>query len=249
MRKRLFTIIESAADGDLGSLIYDFFMIAVIILSLIPLAFKHEHLVFTVIDKIAVIIFIIDYLLRLCTADLKLKKGVLSFFLYPLTPLAIIDLVCILPSLSIISNGFRILKVFRLLRSMRVFRAFKAVRYSKSLRIIKGVFSEQRKPLTTVGILAASYVLISALVIFNVEPNSFRTFFDAVYWAAVSLTTVGYGDIYPVTTIGRIVTIVSSFLGIAIVALPSGIITAGLMDQLNKEKSAQDNAKEVPDEQ
>lgn len=78
------------------------------------------------------------------------------------------------------------------------------------------------------------YVLISALVVFNVEPDSFNNFFDAVYWATVSLTTMGYGDIYPVTTVGRIVTMVSSVFGIAIIALPSGIITAGFMDALNK---------------
>ena len=76
--------------------------------------------------------------------------------------------------------------------------------------------------------------MISALVIFNVEPESFNSFFDAIYWATVSLTTMGYGDIYPVTTIGRIVTMVSSVFGIAIIALPSGIITAGYMDEINK---------------
>lgn len=83
--------------------------------------------------------------------------------------------------------------------------------------------------------MAIAYVLISALVIFNVEPDSFATFFDAVYWATVSLTTVGYGDIYPVTTIGRVVTMLSSVFGIAIVALPAGIITAGYMNEINEQ--------------
>ena len=83
---------------------------------------------------------------------------------------------------------------------------------------------------------AAGYILISALVIFNVEGESFNTFFDAVYWATISLTTVGYGDIYPITTAGRIITMLSSVLGIAVVALPAGIITAGYMDALNEEK-------------
>ena len=100
--------------------------------------------------------------------------------------------------------------------------------------MIKGVFKAQKKPLMTVGMLALVYILISALVIFNVEPDSFDTFFDAVYWATVSLTTMGYGDIYPVTTVGRIVTMISSVFGIAIIALPSGIITAGFMEELDK---------------
>lgn len=80
-----------------------------------------------------------------------------------------------------------------------------------------------------------AYIIISALVVFNVEPESFDNFFDAIYWATVSLTTVGYGDIYPVTTIGRIVTMASSVFGIAIVALPAGIITAGYVKELDKD--------------
>ena len=84
--------------------------------------------------------------------------------------------------------------------------------------------------------MAVAYVLVSALVIYNIEPESFETFFDAVYWATISLTTVGYGDIYPITTIGRIVTMVSSVFGIAIVALPSGVITAGYLEEVSKDK-------------
>lgn len=233
-RKRLFEIIESAKESDRISNIYDIFMMITIVASIIPLALKEELPVFVIIDKIAVVIFIIDYLLRVLTADYKLNKGALSFILYPITPMALIDLLCILPSLNIISSSFRLLKVFRLFRTLRVFRIFKAVRYSKSIHLIKNVFKNSKKPLITVGFLAAAYVVISALVIFNAEPDTFDTFFDAVYWATVSLTTMGYGDIYPVTTIGRIVTMVSSIFGIAIIALPSGIITAGLMEEINK---------------
>ena len=236
MRNRIFQVIEVAHENDKYSTRYDIVMMIVIVASLVPLAFKSDHAVFFWIDKIALVVFIIDYLLRLITADLKLKKKAASFFLYPITPMAIIDLVCILPSLNLIQSGFRALKIFRLFRTLRVFRVFKAVRYSKSIRLIKGVFVQQKKPLITVGWLALVYVLISALVVFNIEPDSFDTFFDAIYWATVSLTTVGYGDIYPITTIGRIVTMASSIFGIAIIALPSGIIAAGFMDELNSER-------------
>ena len=88
----------------------------------------------------------------------------------------------------------------------------------------------------TVCYLAAGYTLISALVMFQVEPDSFNTFFDALYWAMVTLTTVGYGDIYPISETGRIVSMVSAFMGIAIVALPTGIITAGYMDSISKNR-------------
>lgn len=79
------------------------------------------------------------------------------------------------------------------------------------------------------------------MIIFNVEGESFESFFDAIYWATVSLTTVGYGDIYPVTKTGRIITMISSILGIAIVALPAGIITAGYMDVINSAKKEKDD--------
>lgn len=237
MRKRIFEVIESASENDRLSNVYDIFMMIVIIGSLIPLAFKEESTLFYIIDKMAVVIFILDYLLRLFTADYKVKKDKWSFFIYPFTPMAIIDLLCILPSLSIISGSIRILKVFRLFRTLRVFRVFKFIRYSKSIRIVMGVFKHQKKPLATVLILAFVYILISAMIVFNVEPDSFNNYFDAIYWATVSLTTMGYGDISPVTTIGRAVTILSSLFGIAIIALPSGIITAGFMEELNRKNN------------
>ncbi len=233
LRKRIFEIIEAASENDRASNYYDIFMMITIVMSIIPLAFKEEFPAFAIIDRVAVCVFIIDYLLRYFTADFKLEKGNISFLIYPFTPLALIDLLCILPSLNLISSSFRLLKMFRLFRTFRVFRIFKAIRYSRSILIIKNVFKNSKKPLITVGLLATGYVLISALVIFNAEPDTFDTFFDAIYWATVSLTTMGYGDIYPVTTIGRIITMVSSVFGIAIIALPSGIITAGLMEEIN----------------
>ncbi len=234
MRKRIFEIIEISKDDDTLSSIYDWFMMLVIIISIIPLAFRSSNSFFDVAEKISVVIFICDYLLRWFTADYKLEKKTVSFLFYPVTPMAIIDLVSILPSLTFLNQGFKLLKIFRLFRTFKVFRAFKFIRYSKSISLIIKVFKNQSRILTTVGILALGYVLVSALIIFNVEPESFKSFFDAVYWATVSLTTMGYGDIYPVTTIGRVVTMLSSIFGIAIIALPSGIITAGFMEELDK---------------
>ena len=88
-----------------------------------------------------------------------------------------------------------------------------------------------------VGGLAVGYILISAYVIFQVEPDTFEDFYDAIYWATVSLTTVGYGDIYATSDIGKCLTMLSAIVGIAIVALPAGIITAGYRDELNEQKN------------
>ena len=101
--------------------------------------------------------------------------------------------------------------------------------------IIK-VLKRQKDSLLVVLGLALGYVMVSALIIFNVEPQTFDTFFDAIYWATVSLTTMGYGDIYPVSMAGQVITMLSAILGIAIVALPASIITTGYMEEINEQK-------------
>ena len=136
MRKRIYEIIEGKDKEGLSD-IYDAFMVLVIIISLIPLNFKEEPFIFTVTDKITVVIFIIDYILRWSTADFgSNKKPIVAFIEYPFTPMAIIDLLSILPSLSIINRGFKMLRVLRMIRAMRVLRVLKIVRYSKNLQII-----------------------------------------------------------------------------------------------------------------
>lgn len=147
--------------------------------------------------------------------------------------MAIIDLLSILPSINMINKGFKVLKTIRLIRTFRVLRIFKSFRYSKNIQIILQVGKNSKKALIAVLYLAIDYIFVCALIIFNVEPDSFNTFFDAI---TIFLTTVGYGDIYPITTLGRIITMVSSFMGIAIVALPAGIITAGYMKEIESDK-------------
>lgn len=147
--------------------------------------------------------------------------------------MAIIDLLSILPSINMINKGFKALKTIRLIRTFRVLRIFKSFRYSKNIQIILQVGKNSKKALIAVLYLAIGYIFVCALIIFNVEPDSFNTFFDAI---TISLTTVGYGDIYPITTLGRIITMVSSFMGIAIVALPASIITAGYMKEIESDK-------------
>ena len=243
-RKRIYEIIEKSDGKDQLSTAYDIFMIIVIIISILPLAFKADLMLFKVFDKTCAVIFILDYLFRWSTADYKFEsRNVLSFIKYPFTPMALIDLISILPSLSIVSRGFKLLRILRMIRALRVIRILKVARYSKSVSIIRNVMHSSKDTLTAVCALAGGYILISALVIFNVEPDSFNTFFDAIYWATVSLTTVGYGDIYPVSTMGRIITMVSSVFGIAIVALPAGIITAGYINELNKENAEENEQK------
>lgn len=230
MREKIYSFVEPNGNKS----VYDYCMIAVITVSLLPLCFKQSTRFLVAIDYITAFIFIIDYALRLITADYKLGKGAASFFIYPFTFLAIVDVVAIVPTFLPLSAGFKTLKLIRLFRSLRAFKALKIFRYSKNFDIIIRVIKKQSAALLAVCTLAVGYVFISALIVFNIEPDTFNSFFDAVYWATISLTTVGYGDIYPITSTGKVLAMVSSFIGIAIVALPAGIITAGYMEEVSE---------------
>lgn len=237
MLTKIYEIIEpSDNQSSKLSSFYDIVMLICIIAGMIPLAIKSNSMVLNIIDKVTVSVFIIDYIFRLITAKQKLNKGARSYFIYPIQPMAIIDLLSILPSLIPINAGFKVLRLFRIVRTFKVFRSFKIFRYSRNVARLVEVLKKQSKALLAVLSMAIFYVLFTALVMFNIEPDTFENFFDAIYWAAISLTSVGYGDITPVSTIGRLFTMLSAFVGVAIIALPSGIITAGYLEILNKEK-------------
>lgn len=172
-RKILFQIIEPHQKENAIEKSYDVLMFLTIIVSLIPLTTKSHTGIFMWSDFVSTIIFIIDYILRLLTADYKLGKGKLSFFLYPFTFLALADLLCILPSLFLLNNSLRLFKILRMLRILRV---FKFIRYSKNIQILTNVLKKQKESLMIVGLLALGYIFISALIIFNVEPSTFPNF-------------------------------------------------------------------------
>ena len=233
MRQTIYEIIDSKDNDSTVGKCYNAFMILTISFSLLPLTVKTDSEWKYNIDNITSLLFLIDYLLRFCTADFHLNKGKLSFLYYPFTPLAIIDLLCLSPSVLLWNNSLKLLKIIRFTRMLRL---FKIIRHSKNITIILNVLKKQKDSLVIVGIFSLGYNFLSALIIFNVEPNTFPSFFDAIYWATISLTTVGYGDIFAVSTIGKIITMFSSLIGVAIVALPAGIITAGYMEEIQNHK-------------
>ena len=105
------------------------------------------------------------------------------------------------------------------------------------MRIIANVIRKVKSQLLAVLILIVIYIFVSAMMIYQLEPDLFNNFFDALYWATISITTIGYGDISPVTTLGRMITMLSALVGMAVIALPTGIITAAYMNEINKKKS------------
>ena len=243
MRKRIYEIIEQYHKGDTASLVYDVVMLIAIVVSIVPLMFMKVYPVFSVIEHVTVTIFIIDYILRWLTADYRLGKEGRSFLIHPFTPWAIIDLLSILPGLQLLGQGF---KIFRLARLLKI------LRYSDKFQILGRVIVKEKKILWAVFVVSVFYVFLTALIMFNAEPHfnpdtgavTFSGFFDALYWATVTLTTVGYGDMIPVTDIGRFVSMLSSIFGVAIIALPSGVITASYLDELRNARAEKEKQKE-----
>ena len=243
-REKIYSIVEPRYNNQdsLIARVYDWVMLIAIIIGIIPLMFREQSTLFYIFDVVSCSLFILDYILRWITADFRSKRSsILAFLIYPFTPIAIIDLLSILPTFNFIKDVF---KLTRLVRLLKIIRVVKVVRYFEPLRIVMAVIKKQRVVLATVLALALFYVFITALIMFNAEQQIdpadgeylFDTFFDAFYWASCTLTTVGYGDIYPISTIGRVISIISSIVGIAIIALPSGIITAGYMDEAKERR-------------
>ena len=141
MRKRIFEVIEPAKENDRISFVYDCVMLVAIVASVIPLMFTSDNPVFKVIETITVSLFILDYILRWITADYRLGKKRLSFAVYPFTGWAIVDMLSILPGLSILSRGF---KIFRMTRLLRILRVFKLFRYSDKIQILGRVVRKEK---------------------------------------------------------------------------------------------------------
>ena len=233
MRLRLFQIVQRAQDNDKVSRWYDYFIVLVAFVSIVPLMFKPDQispemdLFLNGLDIITVFILFADYVFRWLTFDIRSGWGKKAFFLYPFTPMAIFDLLAILPSITILHDGLKFLRILRIVRILRMFRG---------LAIMTNVFIRERKALLSIVFFMWVYVFAVGIIMFTVEPETFETFLDALYWSTTSLATIGYGDITPVTELGKGLAILSSLIGIAIVAFPAGIITGGYINQLKSAK-------------
>lgn len=225
---------------------YDCMMIVAIVIGTVPLLFREQRPLFVYFDVISGVIYMVDYLLRWLTCDLRSDKPKWkAFLLYPFTPMAIMDFLSILPTFHLLAPSYKLTKAVRLLK---IFRFTKIVHYFAPLEIFVTVLKKQWKLLLAVLFVAFFDILVTAIIIFQseheIDPVTgeyvFKTFYDAVYWAAITLSTVGYGDLYPVSNMGKTLSIFSSLLGIAIIALPSSIVTAGYMQELSRRVKARE---------
>lgn len=192
-------------------------------------------------DLVSVIIFTIEYILRVwsCTHDPRYKGTVKGRLKYMLTWGALIDLVSFLPFYLYHFVGFDT-RIFRILRLLRFFRLFRLTAYMKATKLVVNVFKSKANELALSFILTIFLVILASCLVYFAEHNEEGTNFTSIpatmWWAVVSLTTVGYGDMIPVTVFGKIFASLILFAGVAMLALPAGIITAGFLEEMRLSK-------------
>ena len=249
-RKRLFHIIEVGSDFDEHSRWYDYENAAAILLNLaVTIMLTFEELrasygtVLEVILHITLLFFVQDYLFRLWTAKFQYEafpewKAILK---YIFSIHGLIDLFSFLPEyLPIFFPGGTI--AFRMIRIVRIFRLFRINYYFDSLSVIAAVLRNRKQQLMSSVFIISMLMIAASLCMYSIEheaqPEVFNNAFSGIWWAASSLLTVGYGDIYPITTLGKVFGIFITFLGVGVVAIPTGIISAGFVEQYAEMKKA-----------
>ncbi len=234
LQKKLGVIIEGAVfSGIIQFLIVT--SAVTFVLETEPDLEQYKHY-FDILDWTFLLLFAIEYILRIYTA-LNRRVFIFSFF-------GIVDLLAILPALVLIP-GFRVL---RILRVLRVFRIFKATRFILAVDRMIDALSEVRRELFALVILSSMFVYLAACGIYYFErveqPDVFGSIPDAMWWAIITLTTIGYGDVYPETTGGKIFTALVALVGVGLIAIPSGLLASVLTKARVEEEQAEENAKE-----
>jgi voltage-gated potassium channel len=212
-----------------------------VIVETVPSIHEEYEGFFNYFDIVSVVIFTIEYILRVWSSnhDPKYKHPVYGRLKYMASPAALIDLLAIFPFYihTIVGLDLRILRIFRLLR---FFRLFRLTSYMKATKMVVNVFKNNANELFLSLLLACFLIIISSSLVYfsehNVQPDKFSSIPATIWWSVVTLTTVGYGDMYPITMAGKTFTCVILLAGVAIFALPAGIITAGFLEEMRKRK-------------
>ncbi len=270
LRQRVYTLIDE--DNTEGLKINDrigSFIMILIVLSIIAVVVESEESirvnyqsVFLWFEIIAVAIFTLEYLARVYTARLaypELSPG-RAMLKYIFSPMAIVDLLAIAPFyIELVASQLGLLEIMdlrfvRVLRLMRLLRIFKLNRYNSSMKLIGDVMKEEKEKLFITIFMTAILLVLASALVFTVEhegqPEAFPNIYSSMWWAIATLTTVGYGDVYPVTAAGKVLAGGIALLGIGLVALPTGILSGSFVQAINenKEKRLEEQVAEIASE-
>jgi len=247
VRRRTHEILEVARAGDIASRAFDFFILSLIALNVVALMVESVERIhsrfpegFRAFEVFSVVVFTLEYVLRVWSSTLAqgFSHPVWGRVRFVLTPMALVDLSAVAPFyLPFLGVDLRFMRAVRL---VRLFRVLKLARYSAAIRLIGRVVRAKREELAvTLFVLSLLLVLASSLIYLcehDVQPAAFPSIPAAMWWSVSTLTTVGYGDMYPVTAPGKIVASLVAILGIGMFALPTGILGAGFLEEVQARK-------------
>lgn len=244
IKARVHQILDRPEEGDSASKVVNGLLLALIAVNVVVAIlgtaqgfedrFGHRFYYF---DRISIAVFSIEYLLRVwsCTADDKYRRPLLGRIRYMLSPAALVDLFAIAP--FYLGLDLRYLRVFRL------FFLFKLGRYASRLRLIRDVFVAKKEELVISTSIAVVALIFCSAAMYYVEkdhqPEAFSNLPASMWWAVETLTTVGYGDVVPVTAAGKVLGAMIALIGIALFALPAGILSGGFTEELARHKEEQ----------
>jgi voltage-gated potassium channel len=242
LRKKVYIILEHVSHTKLSQFVHYFLMILIlvtviaIILESDTEIFQKHQTTFWYLEIFSLVIFSLEYLLRVwVSAENKAYKGIRGRIKYMLTPMAIIDLLAVLP----VWFGLFIYRDLMILRGLRLIRVFKLTRYSRSMNLLMIVLKQESSNIFSAFFVLMILIIIAATGMHIVEgenQSDFSTIPKAIWWATVTLTTVGYGDVVPLTGAGKIFGIIILISGIGMAALPAGILASGFTKEINRRK-------------
>jgi len=249
IRRRVFDIISPTKDGNKISAAFDVFIIVLVITNVgmvIAESFNEFNTqIFRVIEIVSVVIFTIEYVLRLWTAQLLHpdKKGIKALLKYIFSFMALIDLAAMLPFYLAFLLPHNLI-VLRSLRAVRLLRLAKILRYTNITSIMGTVFRKKAGQVVSSMFIVFLLMLMTSVLMYYVEnaaqPDKFSNAFDSLWWTIATITTVGYGDIYPITTFGKILSGIIAFLSIGLIAIPTSIISAGYIEHVSHLKETEE---------
>ena len=247
LRHRIHELLEPAGTGDRASRAVDIFIVTLIALNVVALVLETVEPVrrafpalFPWFERWSVAVFSVEYVLRLwsATADPRYASPIRGRLRFARSPLAVIDLLAILPAyLPFVGIDLRVIRAARL---FRIFRLAKLARYSRALQMFGRVIAAKKEELVTTFMLLLLLLLVAASMLYFAEhraqPDVFPSIPAAMWWGVVTITTVGYGDVYPVTVAGRAIAAVVAILGLGMFALPTGLLGAGFVEEMDRRK-------------
>lgn len=244
IKQKVFQLLHPEIGNTRWDKIINIFIIVLIILNVIAVMLETVESIhddfepfFKVFDLVSVIIFTIEYVLRVWSAneELRYRRSIRGRLKYMISLEAMIDLVAFLPYYVHVIAGLD-LRMLRILRLMRFLRLFRLTAYMKAAQLVTNVFKSRVNELLLSLVLTVFLVIIASSLVFfaehNAQPDSFSSIPATVWWAVVSLTTVGYGDMYPITLWGKVFTSFILLAGVAFLALPAGILTSGFLEEM-----------------